>query len=53
MEYKLIVIWETGEKEVHTYDTEEKAESIGDGYKMAFGNQISWIGIRKRSFINE
>lgn len=45
--FELVVIWETGEKEVHAYATEEEARTAGNGYKMAFGNQISWIGTRK------
>lgn len=45
--YELVVIWETGEKEVHAYATEEEAEAAGDGYKTVFGNQISWTGTRR------
>lgn len=44
--YELIVIWSTGEKEVHEYNSREKAKKAEQGYKMAFGNQISWTGIR-------
>ena len=47
MNYELVVVWETGEKEIHAYATEEEARAAGDGYKMAFGNQISWTGTRK------
>lgn len=43
--YELIVIWETGEKEVCSYSTYEEAKNIADGFMMAFGNQISWTGI--------
>ena len=49
MEYELVIIWETGEKEVHSYATEKEARTAGKGYKMAFGNQISWIGIRREA----
>ena len=49
MKYELVVIWETGEKEVHAYVTEKEAREAGNGYKMAFGNQISWMGIRKEA----
>lgn len=48
MRYELIVIWETGDKEVHSYKSKEKAKEADKGYKMAFGNQISWTGIRER-----
>lgn len=50
--YELIVIWETGEKEVYAYATEEEAEAAGDGYKTVFGNQISWTGTRRKSRIS-
>ena len=46
MRYELIVIWETGEKEVHKYSNREDAEEAEKGFRMAFGNQISWTGIR-------
>lgn len=46
MRYELIVIWTTGEKEIHTYNSEDEAYKRADGYKMAFGNQISWTGVR-------
>ncbi len=49
--FELVVIWETGEKEVHAYATEEEARAAGDGYKMAFGNQISWTGTRKAATV--
>lgn len=47
MKYELVVIWETGEEEVSQYETREAAENAERGYKMAFGNQISWTGVRK------
>ena len=47
MKYELVDVWETGEKETHAYATKEEAQTAGDGYKMAFGNQISWTGTRK------
>lgn len=43
--YELIVIWETGEREVHEYNNREEAKKAEQGYETAFGNQISWIGI--------
>lgn len=48
LKYELIIIWETGEKEIHAYNTKEKAEEIGQGMKMAFGNQVQWYGVRKK-----
>lgn len=48
MEYILTVIWTTGEKEEHTYATEQEAQSAGNGYKIAFGNQIAWVGTRRK-----
>lgn len=47
MKYELVVIWETGEKEIHEYRTEEEAREASNGYEMAFGHQVSWVGIRK------
>ena len=47
MKYELVIIWATGEKEVHAYATEEEAQVSVKGYKMAFGNQVAWAGIRK------
>jgi hypothetical protein len=42
----LVVIWVTGEKEVYSYNSKEDAEEAERGFWMAFGNQISWTGIR-------
>ena len=52
MKYEVIVIWETGEKEIYSYITEEEAETSCKGLKMAFGGQISWIGTRKATSRN-
>lgn len=51
--YELVVIWDTGEKEVYEHMTEEEAQRSLKHLQFVFGNQISWMGIRKRSFINE
>ena len=51
--FELVVIWETGEKEIHAYATEEGAQAVANGYKMVFGNQIAWVGIRKAVEKNE
>lgn len=45
MNYKLIVIWYTGEKNEHLYKTYEEAQQVANNYKMAFGNQITYTGI--------
>ena len=45
--YELVVIWSTGEKEVYTYHTEDRAEKAAQDMKMAFGSQISWTGVRR------
>ncbi len=49
MRYELIIIWESGEKEVYSYDSKEKAKKIEEGYKIVFGNQISWTGITEKA----
>ena len=45
--FELIIIWDSGEKEVYTYSTKEEAESIENGYKIAFGSQV-WTAINER-----
>ena len=45
--YELVVIWETGEKEVIPFSNEDKAKVIERGYHKAFGKQIQWTGIRE------
>lgn len=47
MKYELIIIWETGEKEIYTYATEEEAETACRELRTIFGNQISWVGTRR------
>ena len=48
MEYELIIIWSTGEKDIEVYSSKEKAEEARINYKIAFGGQISWAGIREK-----
>ena len=48
MTYELIVIWETGEKNVYEYNSEQDAQQGEANMKMAFGNQIQWTGINRR-----
>lgn len=45
LKYELTVIWETVEKDTFLYNTEEEAEKAASNYKLAFGDQIEWIGI--------
>lgn len=46
--YELVIIWETGEKEVYPFKTEEQAEQGGRNMRKAFGKQIEWYGVRKK-----
>lgn len=47
--YELVIIWENGDKDVYEYESREKAEKIGRGYKeLAFGDQVAWYGVRKK-----
>lgn len=48
MEYELIIIWSTGEKTIEVCSSKEQAEEGEKNYKMAFGGQISWTGIREK-----
>ena len=47
--YELVIIWETGEKEVHEYESQELAEQAERGYNNAFGKQIEWSGVRPQT----
>jgi hypothetical protein len=46
--YELVVIWETGEKNIYPYRTEADARTGERSMRMAFGNQIAWSGIRPK-----
>jgi hypothetical protein len=46
--FELVIIWETGEKEIYAYSTLERAERTGREMKKVFGNQINWYGTRKK-----
>lgn len=46
--YEVVIIWETGEKEIYTYDDKDRAYDAIDDWKMAFGNQIQWAGVRDK-----
>lgn len=43
--YELVMIWETGEKEVHEFLTEDQATRSEIGIKQAFGEQV-WTCVR-------
>lgn len=46
-EYELVIVWYSGEKEVHEYKTKEEAEKAKAGYCMAFGHQL-WTCVREK-----
>lgn len=46
--YELVVIWDTGEKQIYPCSTEAEAEQGGQNMKMAFGKQIAWYGTRPK-----
>ena len=46
--YELVVVWETGDKNIYEYPTEFEAERAGENMKIALGNQIAWYGTRKQ-----
>lgn len=46
--FELVVVWYDGSKNIYEYDSLEKAEDAGDNMKMAFGNQITWYGTRRK-----
>ena len=46
-EYELVIVWDSGEKEIHTYKTEAEAERAKDGYIKAFGRQL-WACVREK-----
>lgn len=48
MKYRLLIVWDTGEKEENFYNTEDEAKEIEAGYKMAFGNQIAFTCIDRK-----
>ena len=42
--FTLTVVWDNGKVEKYTYKTREEANEAGNGFKMAFGNQV-WVGV--------
>ena len=50
MMWELVIAWSSGEVDIFSYDTRESAEWAGEGMKMAFGEQITWYGTRRKNF---
>lgn len=50
IKYELIIIWDTGEKEIHDYETYDAAKQGEENMRRAFGYQIAWAGINERWF---
>lgn len=50
--FELVVIWTSGEKDVYTYDKLADAETGEINMKTVFGNQIAWIGTRKKTEVS-
>lgn len=46
MIWELVIIYDTGEKEVHPYTSKEKAEEIEHGMRKALGKQIEFSCVR-------
>ena len=42
--YELVIIWTAGDRNIY-----EDATQAGEHMRMAFGNQIEWLGVRKRN----
>lgn len=49
MIYDLIVCWEDGLKDTFSFTSKEAAENAEKGFKTAFGNQVIFTCINKRS----
>lgn len=48
MNWELVIIWASGEKEVVEYDSRQRATQGGRNYEMAFGAQVSWWCVREK-----
>ena len=48
MIYELVIVWETGDKDIFEYSSRDDAEESMRGFKVAFGEQITWCGVRKK-----
>ena len=49
MIYDLIVCWNDGFKDTFSFTSEEAAINAEKGFKKAFGDQVIFTGINKRS----
>lgn len=47
--FELIVVWDTGEQNIYSYETEEEAMRGAGRMRMAFGEQIRWTGVRRKN----
>lgn len=48
MRYELIIIWEDGSKNIYEYENRSDAQAGEQNFVTAFGNQVSWHGIREK-----
>ena len=46
-DYELVIVWESGEKAVYTYESKAEAEKARDGYIKVFGRQL-WACVREK-----
>lgn len=46
-EYELVIVWESGEREILTFKTAEEAIKAKANMEKAFGSQL-WAGIREK-----
>lgn len=44
--YELVLVWTDGNIDVYTLPSERDALARGLDFKMIFGNQIQWYGVR-------
>lgn len=46
--WELVIVWAFGEDrtQVFKFETKAETEKAMDAYRMAFGNQVAWAGIR-------
>lgn len=45
--YELVVVWNSGEKEIYSYNTEYLANKAKSNMEMAFGRQL-WACVREK-----
>lgn len=46
--FELVIVWSTGDKEIYTYETEQAAETAAENFRIAFGSQVCWTGVRHK-----